>query len=86
MSVASQVRWEELAQSLIVPIVGHPEAVKITVDTSGRQGVVIRAKVHPDDAGRVIGSRGSTLSVINQLVEFTAKRHGLAATLLLADG
>ena len=85
MSVASTEQWEALAQSLIDPIVANPDAVKIDVKQEAK-GVSIRATVHPDDAGRVIGSRGTTLSAIAQLVEFAGKRAGTPASITLADG
>ena len=86
MNIANPVRWEELVQSLIVPMVGHPEQVAIAVESTSNGGVAIRAKVHPDDAGRVIGSRGTTLAAIAQIVDFAGKRAGTPASITLADG
>lgn len=86
MSAASNIRWEALAQSLIVPIVAKPDAVSVEVQSLNKGGVSIRAKVHPDDVGRVIGSRGTTLAAIAQLVEFAGKREGISASITLADG
>lgn len=85
MSATSSVRWEELVQSLLVPMVAHPEVLAITVSEPAAGGFAIRATVHPDDTGRVIGSKGSTVLALRTLIEFAATRAGTSATFDIAD-
>lgn len=85
MSANTSVRWEELVQSLLVPMLGHPDALAVTLHTPPAGGVAIRASVHPDDTGRVIGSKGSTVAAIRSIIEFAAIRAKTSATFDVAD-
>lgn len=85
MSATSSVRWEELVQSLLVPIVAHPETLAVKVEEPNAGGFAIRAAVHPDDTGRVIGRNGTTVSALRTLIEFAAKRAGTSATFDIED-
>lgn len=85
MSATTSVRWEELIQSLLVPMLGHPDALAVTIDTPPAGGLAIRVSVHPDDTGRVIGSKGSTVAAVRSLIEFAAVRAKTSATFDIED-
>lgn len=85
MSETSSVRWEELVQSLLVPMVAHPDVLAIEVSEPPAGGFAIRSAVHPDDTGRVIGRNGTTVSALRTLIEFAAMRAGTSATFDVAD-
>lgn len=85
MSDSNTTPWEQLAKALVTPMVEHPDVVEVKVDESSAGGISIRAKVHPDDTGRVIGRGGSTVSALRTLVEFAAVRAGTSATFDIAD-
>lgn len=86
MSDSPATPWEQLAKALLTPMVGHPESVEIEAEEAAAGGWAIRAKVHPDDTGRVIGRGGSTVSALRTLVEFAAVRQGTSATFDIIDG
>ena len=85
MSATSTPRWEELVQSLLGPMVAHPEVLAVQVEEPPAGGFAIKAKVHPDDTGRVIGRNGTTVGAIRTLVEFAANRAGTSATFDIED-
>lgn len=86
MSDSPATPWKQLALAIVTPMVGHPDAVEIEVEEASAGGFSVRAKVHPDDTGRVIGRGGSTVSALRALVEFAAVRAGTSATFDIVDG
>lgn len=86
MSDSPETPWKQLGLAIVQPMVGHPEAVEIDVEEASAGGLIIRAKVHPDDTGRVIGRGGSTVAALRSLVEFAAVRAGTSATFDIVDG
>ena len=44
-----------------------------------------RIRLHPDDAGRVIGKNGKTIGAIRSLAIASAQRHGISVDVELDD-
>lgn len=65
---------KELVQTLIQPLVNHPEEVEVT-EKPGEKTVVYQLKVHPEDAGQVIGKQGRTIKAIRTVVAASSKDH-----------
>ena len=65
-------------------LVDRPDAVMITpVD---RHGVtVFEVRVHPTDAGKVIGREGATIQAIRALLQVGAAKQGLRCSMELID-
>ena len=65
-------------------LVDRPDAVTITpVD---RHGVTLfEVRVHPTDAGKVIGREGATIQAIRALLQVGAAKKGLRCSLELID-
>ena len=65
-------------------LVDHPEAVTITpVDRNGVS--VYELRVHPRDAGKIIGKQGKTINAIRSLLQAGCGKKGLRATLELVE-
>lgn len=55
-------------ESLIKPIVSHPEEVKVSRKVD-EMGVLLTLDVHPEDMGRVIGKQGNNAKAIRTLLK-----------------
>jgi len=66
---------EEFVKFLIGPLITNPEELKIEIS-----GGLIFVSVAPDDAGRVIGKKGSTISAIRSLLKSYCANHRLPPT------
>ena len=65
-------------------LVDRPDAVTVTpVDHHGV--TVFEVRVHPTDAGKVIGREGGTISAIRALLQVGAAKKGLRCSLELID-
>jgi hypothetical protein len=58
---------EDVLDHLIRGIVDHPEDVQVTA-RQGRRGTTLRARVNPDDLGRVIGRGGRTATALRTVM------------------
>jgi len=65
-------------------LVDRPDAV--TVKPVERSGVTVyELRVHPTDAGKVIGREGSTIQAIRSLLQVGAAKKGLRCSVDLID-
>lgn len=69
----AELNYESLVAELIKPLVTHPEDVKTTCSIEGDK-VVVKALVHTDDLGRVIGKKGRVASAIRTIAHAAAIR------------
>ena len=69
----AELNYESLVAELIKPLVTHPEDVKTTSSLDGNN-VLVKASVHPDDLGRVIGKKGRVASAIRTVAHAAAIR------------
>ena len=58
---------EDVLEHLVRGIVDHPEDVRVTARES-RRGTTLRARVNPDDLGRVIGRGGRTATALRTVM------------------
>jgi len=65
-------------------LVDRPDAVTVTpVDHNGT--TVLEVRVHPTDAGKVIGREGSTIQAIRALLQVGAAKKGQRCSMELID-
>ena len=77
--------YTDLVSTIIRSLVGYPDHVEVEGTTTSA-GMSVIARVHPDDAGRIIGKGGATIEAVRRVIEFAARRHGDAVAFELADG
>ncbi|MBO9534221.1 MAG: KH domain-containing protein [Solirubrobacteraceae bacterium] len=66
-----------MLETVVKPLVGHPDAIEITEEPGGDEGtVVLELSLDPADYGRVIGRGGRTANAVRQLVRAAAVRDG----------
>ncbi|WP_088005904.1 KH domain-containing protein [Indiicoccus explosivorum] len=58
---------KKLIETMVKPLVDHPEDVRIETEESGNR-VVCNLTVHPQDIGKVIGKQGRTAKAIRSIV------------------
>ncbi|TDM11912.1 KH domain-containing protein [Macrococcus lamae] len=63
---------EQLLQTIIEPLVDHPEEIKFSMEEH-TNSVTYHLSVHPDDTGKVIGKQGRIAKAIRTLV--SSSRH-----------
>ena len=54
---------KELIETIVKPLVDHPEAVRIETQETDRM-ITFKLSVHPDDMGKVIGKQGRVAKAI----------------------
>lgn len=76
--------YRALVETVAKGLVNRPDDVQVTVTEEGGM-VSVSLKVHPDDMGRIIGRRGSTVSAIRQLLSAAAAKAGARAELSVVE-
>lgn len=71
---------KELVEYIAKSIVGAPEDVKVTEETSENR-VVIKLEVAADDKGRIIGREGRVAEAIRTLLRVAATKAGVRVRL-----
>ena len=69
----AELNYESLVAQLIKPLVTHPDEVCTTSFVEGEK-VLVKALVHQDDLGRVIGKKGRVASAIRAIAHAAAIR------------
>lgn len=68
---------KDLLNTIIVPLIEHPEAFSIEVKDGKEAGyIVYHIKVAKSDMGRIIGKNGRIAKVIRTIVRSAAARKG----------
>lgn len=57
-----------LLQSVIEPLIQHPEDLAIEEEAKGRE-IVLTVRAHPDDIGRVIGRGGKRAQAVRAIMK-----------------
>ncbi|GKV67774.1 UPF0109 protein [Sporosarcina sp. NCCP-2716] len=65
---------EQLIQTIVKPLVDHPQAVQIAKDEQDTR-IAYKLSVHPDDMGKIIGKQGRVASAIRTIVTSAAGSH-----------
>lgn len=75
---------KDFAAYVIKALVERPDAVSVS-ELCGAHSVVIEARCHPDDMGRVIGKSGKTIGAIRLLLGSLAAKQGRKAMLEVVE-
>jgi predicted RNA-binding protein YlqC (UPF0109 family) len=74
----------EYLEYVVARLITHPETAGVShEEKDGRH--FFRIRLHPEDAGRVIGRNGRTISAIRSLASASAEKHGLRIVVDLED-
>lgn len=66
----------EFLEYVVVQLIQHPEEAGVIHEKEGERHLY-RIRLHPEDAGRVIGKGGKTISAIRSLAIASAQKHGI---------
>lgn len=66
----------DLVQTIITPLVEHPEAIQVT-ETSDGSVITVEVRVAPDDMGRVIGKGGRVINAVRTVVKAAATKQNI---------
>ncbi|RWZ60517.1 KH domain-containing protein [Halobacillus fulvus] len=58
---------QALIETIVTPLVDHPEDIKVEMKEEDRK-IVYHLTVHPDDVGKVIGKNGRIAKAIRTVV------------------
>ncbi|NNE91546.1 MAG: KH domain-containing protein [Verrucomicrobiales bacterium] len=67
---------QEYIEYVVVQLIEHPEAASVLHSQNGDLHEY-RIRLHPDDAGRIIGKSGRTISAIRSLAIAAAQKNDL---------
>ena len=70
------IKFEELIESLILPLVAYPRDVEIICLNETEDNLEYKVKVNPTDLGRVIGKNGSLAKAIRTVLYAGASKEG----------
>jgi predicted RNA-binding protein YlqC (UPF0109 family) len=70
------IKFEELIESLILPLVAYPNDVQIIKKSEDEENLEYQVKVNPNDLGRVIGKGGSLAKAIRTILYAGASKEG----------
>ena len=70
------IKFEELIESLILPLVAYPNDVQIIDKSHDDNNLEFQVKVNPNDLGRVIGKGGSLAKAIRTILYAGASKEG----------
>lgn len=73
MSASNSERMKELLQTLLRPLVKHPDEVQVTPAERGNT-LVLEVRVHKDDMGKVIGRGGRRAEALRSVMKAQAAR------------
>ncbi|MBO2534544.1 MULTISPECIES: KH domain-containing protein [Rummeliibacillus] len=65
---------QQLIETIVKPLVDHPDDVKIITDENDHC-IVYKLSVHPSDIGKVIGKQGRVAKAIRTIVYSAAGSH-----------
>ncbi|MGB0152888.1 MAG: KH domain-containing protein [Verrucomicrobiales bacterium] len=72
----AEIAIQEFLEYVVVQLIKHPEEASVIHEKDGERHLY-RIRLHPDDAGRVIGKSGKTIGAIRSLAIASAQRHGI---------
>lgn len=65
-----------LVESVVRRLVNEPDKVKVTSERNNAGAVMVTIATSPDDVGRVIGKRGTTINAIRLVTKAAAVKPG----------
>ncbi len=79
------VRFDELINSLIIPLVSFPETVEVTFLGEDNNTFNYEVKVNKADLGRVIGKGGTIANAIRTILYAKASKEGVRVHLNIIE-
>ena len=70
------LNYEKMLRDIVTPIVNDPDSIKITVNDSEHDNIVLELSVAPDDMGKVIGKHGRIAKAIRTVIKAAANAAG----------
>lgn len=77
-------QYKALITSLLSPLLETPQALELEM-SQRETSYTFTIKVYPNDVGRVIGTRGSTINAIRTILDSVSANNGDYITVLSAD-
>ena len=74
------LNYEKMLRDIVTPIVNDPDSIKITVNDSEHDNIVLELSVAPDDMGKVIGKHGRIAKAIRTVIKAAANAAGQKVT------
>lgn len=65
-----------IVEYIVRRLVNHPDKVKVTSEHSDAGAVMVTISTSPDDIGRVIGKRGTTINAIRLVAKAASVKPG----------
>ncbi|MDF1849436.1 MAG: KH domain-containing protein [Verrucomicrobiales bacterium] len=75
---------QEFLEYVVVQLITHPDQASVLHERDGDRHLY-RIRLHPDDAGRVIGKSGKTIGSIRSLAIASAQKHGIRVDVEIDD-
>tara|TARA_R110000850_G_scaffold242043_3_gene366688 strand:- start:1695 stop:1955 length:261 start_codon:yes stop_codon:yes gene_type:complete len=72
----AEIAIQEFLEYVVVQLIKRPDQASVVHEKDGERHVY-RIRLHPEDAGRVIGRNGKTIGAIRSLAIASAQRHGI---------
>ena len=66
---------KEAVEKLVKNLVGAPDAVEVSEESSDR-ATVVKLRVAPEDMGRIIGREGRTIKAVRSLLFYAGQKQG----------
>lgn len=80
----AQLAIQEFLEYVVAQLIRHPEDASIIHDQKGNRHSY-RIRLHPDDAGRVIGRSGKTIDAIRSLAIAAGQKNHLKVEVELEE-
>ena len=74
----------EFLEYVVVQLINHPDEASVIHELSGDRHLY-KIRLHPDDAGRVIGKGGKTIGAIRSLAIASAQLNGIRVDVELEE-
>jgi len=76
---------KKLLDFLVKKVANHPEKIAIEEQIPGEGFLNLALKVHPEDAGLVIGKKGKTIRALKNIVKILAIKEGKRVNIELTN-
>lgn len=83
-TMEAELAIQEFLGYVVVQLIKHPEEASVVHEKDGERHLY-KIRLHPDDAGRVIGRNGKTIGAIRSLAIASAQRHGIRIDVEIED-
>lgn len=80
----AEIAIQEYLEYVVAQLIEHPEEAGVLHELKGNRHLY-RIRLHPDDAGRVIGRSGKTIGAIRSLAIAAAQKNQIKVDVELED-